>query len=166
MWVGGPHGTEARVRYEADGREEFVGVVLCNVLSQRQVGLLNFWCVLICGQTRGRSRCFSEKDDARGGSAQPMDRVCVGDVLLHQAEEGVFHEAAAGEGGQPAGFVDGQQLGVFKQDFEVLRAVWFVPGWTVSDKGLAESDRFASVGGDTVDGDFAVVQSLLPGLRC
>ena len=48
-----------------------------------------------------------------------------------------FHEAAAGEGGQPAGFVDGQQMGVFKQDFEVLRGVWFDPGWTVPDKGLA-----------------------------
>jgi len=58
-------------------------------------------------------------------------------LLLHQAQEGVFHEAAAGEGGQPAGFVDGQQMGVFKQDFEVLRGVWFDPGWTVPDKGLA-----------------------------
>jgi hypothetical protein len=54
---------------------------------------------------------------------------------LHQAQEGVFHEAAAGEGGQPAGFVDGQQMGVFKQDFEVLRGVGFDPGWTVPDKG-------------------------------
>jgi len=36
-----------------------------------------------------------------------VDRVCVGGLLLHQAQEGVFHEAAAGEGGQPAGFVDG-----------------------------------------------------------
>ena len=37
------------------------------------------------------------------------------------AGRGVFHEAAAGEGGEPAGFVDGQQMGVFKQDFEVPR---------------------------------------------
>ena len=66
-----------------------------------------------------------------------MDRVCVGGLLLHQAQEGVFHEAAAGEGGQPARFVDGQQMGVIKQDFEVLRRVWFDPGWTVPDKGLA-----------------------------
>jgi len=57
---------------------------------------------------------FGEEDDAGGGSAQPVDRVCVGGLLLHQAQEGVFHEAAAGEGGQPAGFVDGQQMGVFK----------------------------------------------------
>ena len=49
----------------------------------------------------------------------------------------VFHEAAAGEGGEPAGFVDGQQMRVLKQDFEVLRAVWFDPGWAVPDKGLA-----------------------------
>jgi uncharacterized protein (DUF736 family) len=34
-WVGGLHGTDERVRYEADGCEDFVGVVLCNVLSQR-----------------------------------------------------------------------------------------------------------------------------------
>ena len=50
---------------------------------------------------------------------------------------GVFHEAAAGEGGQPARLVDGQQMRVIKQDFEVLRSVWFDPGWTVPDKGLA-----------------------------
>ena len=84
---------------------------------------------------------------------------------MHQAQEGVFHEAAAGEGGQPAGFVDGQQMGVFKQDFEVLRGVWFDPGWTVPDKSLAYNERFASGGGDAVDGDFAVVQILLPSLR-
>jgi hypothetical protein len=28
-------------------------------------------------------------------------------------------------------------MGVIKQDFEVLRGVWFDPGWTVPDKGLA-----------------------------
>ena len=56
---------------------------------------------------------------------------------MHQAQEGVFHEAAAGEGGQPARFVDRQQMRVIKQDFEVLRGVCFEPGWTVPDKGLA-----------------------------
>lgn len=43
----------------------------------------------------------------------------------------------ADESGQPAGFVDGQQMGVIEQDFEVLRGVWFDPGWTVPDKDLA-----------------------------
>ena len=83
---------------------------------------------------------------------------------MHQAQERVFHEAAAGKGGQPAGFVDGQQMGVIKQNFEVLRRVWFDPGWSVLDKGLAWNDRFASGGNDAVEGDFAVVQFLLPGL--
>ena len=82
-------------------------------------------------------RCFGEEDDAGGGSAQPVDRVCVGGSPLHAAQEGVFHEAAAGEGGQPAGLVDRQQMGVFKQDFEVLRGVGFNPGWTGPDQGLA-----------------------------
>jgi len=77
---------------------------------------------------------------------------------LHQPQEGVFHKAAAGEGGQPARFVDGQQMGVFKQDFEVLGRVWFDPGRTVPDKGWPKRDRFASGGRDAVDGDFAVVQ--------
>jgi len=49
-------------------------------------------------------------------------------VCFAQAQEGVFHESRRREGGQPAGFVDGQQMGVFKQDFEVLRGVWFDPG--------------------------------------
>jgi hypothetical protein len=82
---------------------------------------------------------------------------------LAPAQESVFQEAAARKGGEPAGFVDGQQMGVFKQDFEVLRGVWFDPRWTVPDKGLAGSDRFTSGGGDAVERDFAVVQSLLPG---
>ena len=56
-------------------------------------------------------------------------------------------------------------MGVFKQDFEVLRGVWFDPGWTVPDKALAQNDRFASGGGDAVEVDFAVVQFLFPGLR-
>ena len=47
-------------------------------------------------------------------------------MLLHQAQQGVFHEAAAGEGGEAAGFVDCQQMGVFKQNFEVLRGVRFL----------------------------------------
>ena len=87
---------------------------------------------------RGRLRCFGEEDDAGGTSAQPVDRVCVGGLLLHEAQQGVLQVAAAGEGGQlPAGFVDGQEMEVFKQDFEVLRGVWFDPGWTVPNKGLA-----------------------------
>jgi len=47
-WVGGPHGTDERVRYEADGCEDFVEVVLCNVLSQRPVDFLNSGCVPVC----------------------------------------------------------------------------------------------------------------------
>ena len=49
----------------------------------------------------------------------------------------VFHEASAGQGGQSARFVDGQQMGVFKQDHEVLRGAWFDPGWAVPHQGLA-----------------------------
>src|ERR1700678_4207051 len=113
---------------------------------------------------RGRLRCFGEEDDAGSGSTQPVDRVAVGGLLLHQAQESVFHEAAAGEGRQPARFVDGQQMRVIKQYFEVLRSVRFDPGWAVPDKGLACNERFASRGGDAVDGYFAIVQILLPGL--
>ncbi len=152
------------MRYEADGGEDFVGVVRCYVLSQRPVDLLNFGCVPVCEEVRGRLRCFGEEDDAGSGSAQPVNRASVRGSLLHQAQEGVFHKAAAGKGWQPAGFVDGQQMGVFKQDFEVLRGVRFDPGWTVPDQGLAQSDRFASGGGDAIEGDFAVVQFLLPAL--
>jgi hypothetical protein len=47
----------------------------------------------------------------------------------------------------------------------VLRGVWFDPGRAVPDKGLAYSNRFASGGGVAIEGDFAVVQFLLPGLR-
>ena len=72
-------------------------------------------------------RCFGEEDNAAGASAQPVDRVCVGELLLHQVQESVFQEAAAGECGQPAGFVDGQQMGVNKQNFEVLGGVWSDP---------------------------------------
>ncbi len=88
---------------------------------------------------RSEAACgvLAKEDDAGGGSAQPVDRICVGGSLLHQAQEGVFHEATAGEGGESAGFVDGQQMGVFKQDFEVLRGGWFDPGWAVPDKSLA-----------------------------
>ena len=42
-WVGGLHGTDERVRYEADGCEDFVSVVLSNVLSQCPIDFLNFW---------------------------------------------------------------------------------------------------------------------------
>ncbi len=115
---------------------------------------------------RRRLRCFGEKDDAAGASAQAVDRVCIGGLLAHQAQEGVFQKAGAGQGGQPARFVDGQKMGVFKQDFEMLRDVWFHPGWTAPDDGLPGTDRFASGGGDPVESDFAVVQLLLPGLRC
>ena len=54
-------------------------------------------------------------------------------------------------------------MGVFEQDVEVLRRVRLELGWTVPNKGLAYSDRFASGGGDTVKGDLTVVQFLLPG---
>ena len=152
------------MRYKADGGENFVGVVLCDALSQRPIDFVNSGCVPVCEKFRGRLWCFGEEDDAGSGSAQAVDRVCVRGLLLHQAQEGVFHEAAPGEGGQPARFVDGQQMRVIKQDFEVPRRVWFDPGRTVPDNGLARSEQFASGDGDAVDGDFAVVQFLLPGL--
>ena len=69
-----------------------------------------------------------------------------------------------GRVGSPLGLLTGYQMGAFKQDFEVLREVWSDPGWTVPDKGLAQNNRFASGGGDAVEGDFAVIQFLLPGL--
>ena len=138
--------------------------MLCNVLSQRPVDFLDFGRVPVCEEGRGRLRGFGEEDNAGGGSAQAVDWVCVGGLLLHQTQQGVFHVAATGEGGQAAGFVDGQQMGVVKQDFEVLGRVWFDPGRTVPDKGLAGNERFVSGGGDAAEGDFAVVQFLLPGL--
>jgi hypothetical protein len=107
---------------------------------------------------------FGEEDDAGGGSAEAMDGIGGGALFLDQSQEGVFEEAAAGEGRQAAGFVDGQQMGVFEEDVEVLRGVGFEPGGTVPDEGLAGGERFASIGGDAVDGDFAIVQVLLPSL--
>jgi hypothetical protein len=62
-----------------------------------------------------------------------------------------------GEGGQAAGLVDGQEVGVFKQDFEVPRGFRFEPGGTVPDEGLADGDRFAAGGGEAVEGYFAAV---------
>ena len=125
------------MRHQADGCEYFIGVLPCNVLSQSSVDFLNSRCVPVCEQAGRRLRCFGEEDNAACCPAQPVDRVCVGSSLLHQAQQGVFQKAAAGERGQPAGFVDGQQMGVVKQDFEVLRGVWFDPRRTIPDKGLA-----------------------------
>jgi hypothetical protein len=85
-------------------------------------------------------------------------------MLLHQTQKGVLQKTGAGEGGQAARFVDGQQIRVIKQNFEVLRDLWFDPGWTLPDKGLTGSDRLASGGDDAVESNFAVVQFLLPGL--
>ena len=152
------------MRYEADWGDDFVGVVLCNALSQRSIDFLNSGCVPVCGELRGRLRCFGEEDDAGRGSAQPVDRACVGGLLLHQAQERVFHEAAAGEGGKTAGFANGQQMRVIEQDFKVLGSVWFDPRWAIPDQGLACSEQFASGGSDAVDGDFTVAQILLPDL--
>ena len=42
-----------------------------------------------------------------------------------------------GRVGSPQGLLTAKQMGIFKQDFEVPRGVWFDPGRTVPDKGLA-----------------------------
>lgn len=85
-------------------------------------------------------------------------------MFSDQAKERVVHESSAREGGQPTWFVDSQQMRVIKQDFEMLRRVWFDPGGAVPDQGLARSDQFASGGGNAVEGDLTAVQFLLPGL--
>ena len=131
------HRADARVWYKADGCEDFVGVVLGNALSQRPIEFLNSGCVPVRAQLSGGLRRSGKEDDAGSAPAQPVDRICVRGLLLHQPQEGVFHEAAAREGWQSARFVDGQQMRVIKQYFEVLRSVRFDPGWTVPDKGLA-----------------------------
>jgi hypothetical protein len=41
------------------------------------------------------------------------------------------------DAGEPAGFVDGQQMRVIQLDFDEPTRLWFDPGWTLPDKGLA-----------------------------
>ena len=109
-------------------------------------------------------RSFGEEDDSGGGSAEAVDGVGLGRLLLDEVQEGVLQESAAGEGGQAGGFVDGEEVGVVEEDVEVLRGVGFDPGWAVPDEGLAGCEGFGSGGGEGVEGDFAVVELLLPGL--
>ena len=44
------------MRYEANGCEDFVGGVLCNVLSQRAVDFLNFGCVPVLDKKENEKR--------------------------------------------------------------------------------------------------------------
>ena len=162
MRAGGPDGADERVGHEADGGEDFVGVLGGDVLGESAVDFLDFRGVPVGEERGGGLRGFGEEDDACGGAAEAVDGVGVGGLLLDEAEEGIFHEAAAGEGGQAAGLIDGQQMGVFEEDFEVAGSVGFVPGGTVPDEGLAVGDCFGAGGGEAVEGDFAVVQLLLP----
>ena len=67
-----------------------------------------------------------------------------------------------GRVGSPLGLFTANRWGSLKRNSK-RRGVWFDPGRTVPDKGLACSDRFGSGGGDAVEGDLAVVQILLPG---
>lgn len=149
---------------EADGGEDFVGIPLGSVLSEGAVNLLDFGCVPVCEEGGGGLRGFGEEDDSGGGAAKAVDRVSSGELGLDEAEEGIFHKAATGEGGQAAGLVNGEQVRVFPENFEVAGCVRFDPGWTVPDEGLSGDDGFGSGGGLAVKGDFAVVQFLLPGL--
>ncbi len=71
-----------------------------------------------------------------GAAAGEVDRVGLGVLLLDEAEEGVFEEAAAGEGGQAAGFIDGEEVGVFEQQFEGLRGGGLHPGGDGSRRGI------------------------------
>ena len=137
--------------------------------GERAVDLLDAGGVPVGREFGGRLRGFGEEDDAGGGATEAVDGVragCVflGEALLDEAQEGVFKEAGAGEGGQAAGFVDGEEVGIFEEDVEVLGSVGLGPGGTVPDEGLAGDEGFAAGGGDAVEGDFAVVQVLLPGL--
>jgi hypothetical protein len=78
------------------------------------------------------SRTARERNIEHNVDRRADNRISIGNCHLLK-QNGVSDS----DSGQPAGFVDGQQMGVFKQDFEVLRGVWFDPGWTVPDKGLA-----------------------------
>ena len=88
--------------YEADGCEDFVGVVLRDVLSEGPVDFLDFGRIPTGEEMGGRLGRFGEEDDARGGPAQAVDRVGGGEMFLHQAQEGAFQEAGPGEGGEAA----------------------------------------------------------------
>ena len=57
------------MRYEADGSEDFVGVVLGNVLGQRPVDFLDFGRVPVCEEGRGRLR---RREDRRPGDGRWM----------------------------------------------------------------------------------------------
>ena len=109
------------MRYEADRCENFVDIVRCDVLAQRPIRLSNAGSVPPRGQVRSRAGCPGKEDDARGRAAQSMDGISVGGLLLHQAQERIFEETAAGQCREPAGFIDGQQMCVFEERFEAPR---------------------------------------------
>ncbi len=161
--MGGPDRADERMGDEADGGEDFVGVAGGGVLGEGAVDLLDAGGVPVMEEGGGGRGGFGEEDNARGGAAEAVDRVGLGVLLLDEAEEGVFEEAAAGEGGQAAGFIDGEEVGVFVEKFEGLRGGGLDPGGTVPDEGLAGDEGFVAGGGLAVEGDFAVVQLELPG---
>ncbi len=152
------------MRDEADGGEDFVGVLLGEALGEGAVDLLDGGGVPAGGEVGGGLRRFGEEDDSGGGAAQAVDGVGGGELRLDEAQEGVLKEAAAGECGQAAGFVDGEEVGVVEEDGEVQRGVRFAPGGTVPDEGLAGGEGLGAGGGEAIEGDFAVGEVLLPGL--
>jgi hypothetical protein len=151
------------MRDEADGGEDLVAVMLGCALGEGTVDLLDVRGVPGFGELGGGLRVAGKEDDAGGGAAKTVDGVCVGELGLHEAQQGVFEVASSGKSGETAGFIDGEEMGILQEDCEVSRGVGFDPGWAVPDEGLAGDEGFGAVGGEAVEGDLAVVQVLLPG---
>jgi hypothetical protein len=86
------------------------------------------------------------QDDA-GGAAEAVDGVGGGGAALDLAEEGVLEIAAAGKGGEAAGFIDGQQVVVLPEDGEVKGGSGFDPGRAVPDESLAGGEGLGAGGG-------------------
>jgi hypothetical protein len=148
---------------EADGGEDFVVVAGGAADGEGAVNLLNLGSVPVVEKPGGGGGGLGEQDDAGGSAAEAVDGVGGGGAALDLAEEGVLEIAAAGKGGEAAGFIDGQQVVVLPEDGEVEGGGGFDPGRAVPDESLAGGEGFGAGGGGAVEGDFAIFEFLPPG---
>lgn len=83
-------------------------------------------------------------------------------AIPHQREKGVRQVVAAGEDGQAAGFVDGQQMGVFVECLEREGGLRFGPGLAEVGEGIATPECRVVLGGRAVQLYKAVLDAAPP----
>ena len=144
--------------HKPDRRHDLVVILPCNALRDRSINLLHSIRIPALSEHRGCFRSLRKQDNPRSSPPQPVNRVRIRKLLLHQPQQRVLHKTATRQRRQPTRFVHSHQMRIIQQHLELLRSSGLKPRRTVPHQRLPSSKHLAAISNNAVHRDLTATQ--------